>query len=424
MAATSASISDDWEHVDDEDSFSVISLSMSDDDTPKPPQNRPAISALSGPPDNLVRQSRRPPFQSLLQSDAHSREISKESEKDRTVERYGMDTTDVIEPDTPRAQPRAIVNNDSDFDFICATTSSLVKLISAMSSGSCYGATDIKTIYATLGSRLCRLQDILRGYSKHRTPRNGPAELPVGLLDWLGRLELELLSIQETLNDPTTQSQASQANDYYEKLEGFSSQMDGLMNVIQSDYEDFYTLNMPILEDSYTTDRRGHGRSFSRITSGNNNLAHLRRELYTLRDQIVACLGEIRSCQQDGILSNQDQLETMKSLTLSYKKIKESLELMLSNHGSDWIDYSQAGGLTYPEFCHLNPDTIRSLILQLKEVADDLFLERSRVQSIRWGNDPDGILRDEKMIVEESSMNTLRTIEEVLVSILQLHNNA
>ncbi|KAI0422675.1 hypothetical protein F5X98DRAFT_324934 [Xylaria grammica] len=418
MATASASISDDWEHVEDTDSFSVISLSMSDDGSTDRPRDRPAIPALSTPPDNLdhqPHQSHRPPAQSLV----CPREIGEEPDESQAVERCGMDMADVVEPDTPPAQPKEGINNDTNFDSICSTTSSLIKLIPAMPTDPCHCAPDIITKTKNLGAHLCHLEDILQGYAKHRRPSNRRAELPLGLSEWLGSLKSELLSIQERLDDPTTWSQAA------EKLESFSSQMDGLMSVIQSDYEDFHTLNMPVLasQGPHAT-HRGPGRYASRITSGSNGLAHLRRELYTLRDQIVACLGEIHSCLHSDTFNNRDQRKDMKDLTLSYKKTKESLELMLSNHGSDWIDYSLAGGLTYPEFCRLNPDTIRSLILQLKEVTDDLFLERTRVQSLHYGNDPDGVLQGERMLIEESSFNTLRAIEEVLVSILQLRKDA
>jgi hypothetical protein len=176
----------------------------------------------------------------------------------------------------------------------------------------------------------------------------------------------------------------------------------------------------PAEKDICTPNRRGYPRPYNR-TSGNHNLAHLRRELYTLKDQIVACLGEIHYCEHRGISGSSEQRKTMAALTLNYKKTKEALERMLSNHGCDWIDYSVAGGLTYPEFCRLNTDTIRSLILQLKEVTDDLFLERCRAESVSRRNSPSGISEDEELIkINSTTMNTLQTIEELLVSILQI----
>jgi hypothetical protein len=110
------------------------------------------------------------------------------------------------------------------------------------------------------------------------------------------------------------------------------------------------------------------------------------------------------------------------ALTQSYQHIKESLDLMLSNHASDWIDYSITGGLTYPEFCRLNTDTIRSLLIQLKEVTDDLFVQRSK-QSLRYVNDPDDLLYDAKLAIPEPIIATLSTIEEVLVSILRIRRD-
>ncbi|KAI0903268.1 hypothetical protein F4823DRAFT_568861 [Ustulina deusta] len=427
MATTAAGIPDDWEHVDDSDNFSVISLPTSEDDAPVPSRDRQVIAVVCKPSDNFVHPSPQPRSENLARSDAHPRDANKEPDRNQAIERCGMDMTDVVEPDTPQAQSREITANENDLDSIFATTVSLMNLMAVILSSPRSHDIKVKSVLLTICAHLDRLRNILRKYAKLRKPENRPADLPVGLSERLGNLKSELLRMEETLNDPAAQTQASQANEYYEKFKSFSSQMDGLMAVIQSDYDDFYKLHFAVLaseDNSHTTSRRRHGRPLIRITPGNNALAHLRRELYTLKDQIVACLGEMQSCEHHEISDNRDQRRNMTALTLSYQKTKESLDLMLSNHGSDWTEYSAAGGLTYQEFCRLNPDTIRSIILQLKEVTDDLFLERCRVQSLRYGNDPDGIFQNEKLIINDSIINTLRATEELLISILQLRKDA
>ncbi|KAI1163163.1 hypothetical protein F5B18DRAFT_327873 [Nemania serpens] len=442
MAATSGDISEDWEHVDDADNFSVISLPTSEDDSPDPARARPAIPESSSPSNNLVLPSLRPMSEVLAQS-----RVSRLPERRRgsnvsgkqPAETCVTNTPDAVKSETPRAKSRERISSDSDFDSLAKTAFSLLKPILEIlsvpgfevQSQSLVGefAANCEKIRLHLGN----LQDILHGYAKHQKLSETIDGLPVGVPEWLESLKLELLAIQATLSTPTPQGRGSIAvlvSGHFKKLKVFSGQMDGLMAVIHSDYNDFHALQLPVVlasdEGVLSSNRPGHGHPLSHITSGNHNLAHLRRELYTLKDQIAACLGEIHCYEHHGISNIRDQRKTVANLTYGYKKTKESLELMLSNHGGDWIDYSIAGGLTYPEFCRLNPDTIRSLILQLKEVTDDLFAERCRVQSTRCRNHTGAgpVSSRQELVFSESTMDTLRTIEEVLVLILQVRKCA
>ncbi|KAI1419867.1 hypothetical protein F5Y12DRAFT_187300 [Xylaria sp. FL1777] len=426
MVTTGASISDGWEHVDDNDDFSVISLPMSEDDAPNPSRDRTVTTVLRSPPDNGIHPSHQPPSENLVRSHAHPHDTNQQPDRNKAVEMCGMDMKDVVEPDTPQAPAREITNQ-SDFDCILATTFSLVNLVPKILHTPGYFDTRAKELAKPICEHLLHLEIILRGYSKHRRPGSKPTELPVGLSEWLDNLKSELGKGRKSSKEPATQSQASLGNDYYERLSSLSSQMDGLMTVIRSDFEDFHTLDMPVVtseNDMFTNCFGQPPHSSHPVIATNNNLAHLRRELYVLRDQIVSCLGEIHCCEQHGISNSGNQRRNMTALSLSYTKTKQSLELILSNHGNDWIEYSTAGGLTYPQFCRLNPDTIRSVILQLKEVTDDLFLERCRVQSLRYGNDPDSIMQNEELIFKKSSMDALQSIEELLISILKLRRDA
>ncbi|RYO83167.1 hypothetical protein DL766_001494 [Monosporascus sp. MC13-8B] len=81
------------------------------------------------------------------------------------------------------------------------------------------------------------------------------------------------------------------------------------------------------------------------------------------------------------------------------------------------------GGLTYAEFCELNPDIVRSLSLRLKEIADNLFLESRKVQSLRDMDKPDNaedLDEPPTQAISELSLNQLYNMEEVLQSVLRL----
>jgi hypothetical protein len=54
-----------------------------------------------------------------------------------------------------------------------------------------------------------------------------------------------------------------------------------------------------------------------------------------------------------------------------------ALSTMLSNHGSDWIEQSLGGGLTYVEFCKLDGQTIRGYIKPFEDFDETLRVWRS-----------------------------------------------
>ncbi|RYP54000.1 hypothetical protein DL768_001150 [Monosporascus sp. mg162] len=84
------------------------------------------------------------------------------------------------------------------------------------------------------------------------------------------------------------------------------------------------------------------------------------------------------------------------------------------------------GGLTYAEFCELNPDIIRSLNLRLKEITDDLFLESRKVQSLRDMDKPDNAEDQDKtqtQAISELPLSQLYDMEEVLQSVFRLRRS-
>lgn len=95
-----------------------------------------------------------------------------------------------------------------------------------------------------------------------------------------------------------------------------------------------------------------------------NDLSHLCRELYELKDQVAKCVTETEAHQQDKAgPGTGGKFSLLTGIASSYRFIKSSLNTILSNHTSDWIDYNHNGSITYAKFCSFNPDIIRSLHL-------------------------------------------------------------
>lgn len=152
------------------------------------------------------------------------------------------------------------------------------------------------------------------------------------------------------------------------------------------------------------------------------DLWNLRHELYDLKDQVTSCVTELELHRQQktdqGAAADFSLLTGIES---SYRFIKSSLDVILSNHASDWIDNSMDGGLTYAEFCSLSPDTIRSLQLQLKYTIQNVSTELSRARSLGYMNDPDNLLeQDSTALLNDELLNELYSMEEMLVSMFRL----
>ncbi|RYC55863.1 hypothetical protein CHU98_g10350 [Xylaria longipes] len=419
MDAAGSSIADDWEYVDD-DTFSVTSLA-SEVDVPEPSRGQPAVRAVSSLADDPIYPSRRPRFESPTCNGSQPPYTDREPKDAQAVGRSGTNEAGVVEPGTPRVQLGEKITSDGDLDALCENIPSLIKLLRGILSSPClrdqsYGIPrQLKPTCESLRSQLDWIQDMWRIYAQH--PK---AKLPTGLSDWMDSLELELRRIQGRFAEPTTQhsiaskiSYFDSADECHQKIETLRIRMDAIIRVAHSDFQKLRSpLTLAPRGSSPIPNRKTCERPPNCIAplSKKTSVSHLRRELYTLRDHIVACLGEFHSCEHHG-LYDPGQRNKITILTISYQKTKESLERMISNQVPDW-----AGGLMSFEFRQLNPDTIRSLSLQLKEVTDLLFVERNKVQNLRRS---DGRREYEKLVIDASNMDTLCTIDETLISILR-----
>ncbi|KAI5920744.1 hypothetical protein F4810DRAFT_405812 [Camillea tinctor] len=448
MAATTAasSISDDWQEVES-DAFSVVSLPTSEEGP---------LSASYGPTESPAHshgsESLRLPFRPKYPDPARppsepESESDNSTERDDDVERYGMDTKDVESHHSAEFHLNDILDTDIDPNFLYQVTTSLVKLITEIigvidfkdSSNTLVDTAKTRSACDTLKDHLRSLEPVFKGYAKHWKSEGSTAEIPVdpGLYEWMTGLRVELLGLQAVLQanmnmGASAASQpwnASSDKHYSDALSDFSTQIEAFLPVLKDDYEEFHTANLPALSTysgaygadptESTTSMKNAEHPFGQTPPG-SNLNLLRRELYALKDQISASIGEFEVPKKNGASGDTDvPLELMEVMN-SYQAIKSAMDIMLSNHSSDWIDYSLAGGIPYPEFCRLNPDTIRSLKLQLKELTDELNAEWNRVHSMRYLNDPDDLLQDEKPAFKKSLIDGLRTVEEVLRSLFQM----
>jgi hypothetical protein len=158
-----------------------------------------------------------------------------------------MDLTDVVELDTPKGRSNEILTDHIDLGALCETTFSVLRVITEILSDlgvrlpfqSLDSFVEIKAACESLDTHINYLLSILRGYARHWRPGGRNTQLPIdpGLSGWLSRLKLQLVGTQEMIKGLGTRSLSSMdmtmARSYCEDLKGFSSEMDGLMTIIQ-----------------------------------------------------------------------------------------------------------------------------------------------------------------------------------------------
>ncbi|KAK5630582.1 hypothetical protein RRF57_006297 [Xylaria bambusicola] len=409
-ATTAAGISDDWEHVADDDNYSVISLPMSEDLALDSSQHR-LVATLS---DSPLTSSSQLQSEYPTQSDLHPCDaVAEPHPTDDAVEKCGMDLKDVIdESDSPPALSRKSITDRRGLMLILDNITSLSTLLGRI----CARSKDDASFFTIIRTNLHRLEHIVRVYASRYRAGMKPVEFPHRLLDWLEKIDSKALQFLAALREHEGSGQPI-GKKYLIEVHDLAFEFAGsLMPAVQSDYEAFKIQLKQIPKDK-NEKHKTTGKNHDGIprTAATNHLIHLFRELQHLRDQIVACLGEIHTGDCHGIFSPFQRVD-IKGLTCSYKLAKEVLERMLSAP----IDSSREDGSTYSEFHRLNLDTVRSIKLQLEEITDDLFRERSSIsQCLRYRNDPDDMLDSGQQFIKDYTMDALRETERLLLSILR-----
>lgn len=458
MAVRADALSDDWQDVGD-DNLSVVSLPTSDDgsdaddvdagvgvdaDDSGTDTDADTARLLPGLASPVTRVSRRLALLSI--SDQEMEVDDPTSREPAAAEEITTQPPPTFPPEADSfAQLADSLGEDSDMPgldptILLSTSSSLIKLIREIKDVVHFGETSLHVQDGTHDTRqaifracdelrrhLGVLGPIMEGYVKHWDANQAAADLPIdpGLFDWLASVKAELNSLQAYLMggmDPSsidTQCTVSGLSEFAVSLNDLSEQIASFIPIMQADYNDFHAANLPLVDlDSTSSDPFSPPRDERRVggTGPNPAIARLRREVYDLKDEISRYLSSL-----DMLLSfvpSSVNTHTVLQLRRSFPAIKTTLDVLLSNHASEWIEQGLGGGLTYPEFCRLNPDTIRSLNLQLKDISDHMNEERGRIW--RMEGRPGLYLPGERgMEIRLTDFDALESIEEILVSIFR-----
>lgn len=158
---------------------------------------------------------------------------------------------------------------------------------------------------------------------------------------------------------------------------------------------------------------QGTGRSNHAPVRPSNDLWMLRRELYHLKDDIQRAIENLSEISRHLKQSAQD-LAT--DVSQQYGALFNTITLMLSNHGSDWIDHGLSGGLTFAQFVQLDGECIRDFATQLEQQLNGLSNDRRRLCALS-GLETESVQR-ETMHLSEGRLEQLEVLAQVLTATL------
>ncbi len=158
----------------------------------------------------------------------------------------------------------------------------------------------------------------------------------------------------------------------------------------------------------------------------------LRQELYNLRDELQRCINQL-SRSTSSLAPGTSSLELY--VVQSYSDLFKALSLILTNHGSDWIEHGLRGGLTHAQFVRLDVETIRDIRAELTQALDSFKAASTEATSdlspwdLRYENMP-WDQRDQArsqagqqqhgdhIFISAEVLDTLETLAEVLTATL------
>lgn len=430
------SIADDWQDITvaaTDDTFSFVSLSISEDSQDEDECDS-VFKVLPLSPRKPGVTTKTPTKSSPTWTTSDEESEGEGLERLGDVDHAENNTKNTTLPESTSSSS-ASINQILDADwnppYLLKVTTSMGKLIGEIMGAISFhgnfapleGARELRSECGKVRDALKVLEPVVEGYSKHwDTHHTSNLPLDPGLYEWMSSLRIELLGLQQLLqrhmNEAHSASHAADASfgisRYQSSLVESIAAISGFLPILQADYDEFHAANLHVAP---TNGSPAAGQYETHWGPGNDSsVSRLRRELYDLKDEIDSCQSQFHLLIERQAVTLSP--EALQSLTTSYALIKASLDTMLSNHASEWLDYSMAGGITYHEFCQLNPDTIRSLILQLRDVRNNLDNDLRAVKSAQHTNNFESLLG--VLQIEESDVETLRALEEVLCSLLRI----
>lgn len=302
----------------------------------------------------------------------------------------------------------------------------------------------VSSVCGLLSMQVDELIPIVSNYSRLWSVASRDIPLDPNLHGWMSGVRVKLLGLQAEMQRharaevPAADTVALQ--EYHAALSEYQSQMQDFLPIMQVDYNEFQTqqMNFPTLQGGAGASTAASRTSSSTASTSampipirnaqprqpcrptaSSDMWVLRQELYRLKDEMQRTIELLSDCVS-ALPSSGAGLAS--DVIQSYGALFNTVTLILSNHGSDWIEHGLSGGLTYAEFTQLDIVSVRDFRARLAQIWEALAVEHLR----GCGSWSAQMVENHRrhMLMDEGQLDRLETLAEVLTATLNPERNS
>jgi len=300
-------------------------------------------------------------------------------------------------------------------DTLRRTTEELAGLNESLNVGSSCNA---------LMGQINELRPILAEYAIQWEKSAGAREIPLdpSLSLWLSSLEAIISKLRRKSRRWSRHANTEEGKKVHSALlqldaalDNHIKQMNDFLPIIQVDYNDYRTQNMPFpideIDDECKSPRHG-GNIPPRPT---DRLSQVRNAMYSLKDQLQKTV-EVLAIGQNFL--SEPACATASDIVVRLGSTINAASLALTNNGSEWLESdlgrAQIGLLSHAEFSNLDPKTLHEFKVRLQQICNLLSNPADHKQ---W---TDEMVRGHHvyMLVEQQQLDALGNIASVLQDLM------
>ncbi|EFQ25668.1 uncharacterized protein GLRG_00812 [Colletotrichum graminicola M1.001] len=286
------------------------------------------------------------------------------------------------------------------------------------------GSLNIDSSCHALMGQINELRPILAEYAIQWEKSAGATDIPLdpSLSLWLSSLETIVSKLRRKSRRWSRHANTEEGKKVHSALlqldaalDNHIKQMKDFLPIIQVDYNDYRTQNMPFpideIDDECKSPRHG-GNIPPRPT---DRLSQVRNAMYSLKDQLQKTV-EILAIGQNFL--SEPACATASDIVVRLGSTINAASLALTNNGSEWLESdlgrAQIGLLSHAEFSHLDPKTLHEFKVRLQQICNLLSNPADHKQ---W---TDEMVRGHHvyMLVEQQQLDALGNIASVLQDLL------
>ncbi|KAK1976784.1 hypothetical protein LZ30DRAFT_602811 [Colletotrichum cereale] len=198
-------------------------------------------------------------------------------------------------------------------------------------------------------------------------------------------------------------------------LDNHVKQMNDFLPIIQVDYSDYRTQNMPFPIDQIDDECKSPRHAGNIPPRPTDRLSQVRNAMYSLKDQLQKTV-EVLAIGQNFL--PEPAWVTASDIVLRLGSTINAASLALTNNGSEWLESdlgrAQIGLLSHAEFSNLDPRTLHDFKVRLQQICN---LISNPADHKQW---TDEMVRSHHvyMLVEQQQLDALGNIASVLEDLM------